>query len=226
MVDNKNFQEIQNLFKNLLPELQDAIPRILDILKQIIDFLNSPEGKALIQVIEAIIKIIIGLLGASAVLPENSQIYQGLVRLVQSVFLFENIIKFSEMNIEYLEDVALNTETSSGTLDMKEILELVGIFLFAIFSNTFMTENNYLKFISLIVTLFLASTKLWESETKKALTYLPSCDLSIMTNEQRFNEFINRHKQTELSTVFNALVVAINQSLLTYMIVDKTLALF
>lgn len=226
MVDIKNFQELQNLFKNLLPELQDAIPRILDILKQIIDFLNSPEGKALIQVIEAIIKIIIGLLGASAVLPEDSQIYYGLVRLVQSVFLFENIIKFSEMNIGYLEDVTSNTETSSATLDMKEVLELVGIFLFAGFSNTFMAEDKYLKVISLIVTLLLASTKLWESKTKKTLGYLPSRELSIMTNEQRFNAFINKHKETELSIVFNALVVSVNQSLLTYMIVDNTLALF
>ncbi|CAI8491562.1 unnamed protein product [Hanseniaspora opuntiae] len=130
MIHEENFQELQKILKNILPYLQDAIPRIIDIIKQIVDFINSPEGQALIEIIRTIIKVIIGLLGASAVLPQESVLSTLFIKFVQVYVLANNMIRYSEMNIEYLTNTTSTSEDTSNPIDLKEIAEMILISLF------------------------------------------------------------------------------------------------
>ena len=226
MIHEENFQELQKILKNILPYLQDAIPRIIDIIKQIVDFINSPEGQALIEIIRTIIKVIIGLLGASAVLPQESVLSTLFIKFVQVYVLANNMIRYSEMNIEYLTNTTSTSEETSNPIDLKEIAEMILISLFVLLSKSLVTQNYYFKIFTLFISIALLAFKLRETLLKKALIYMPSDNNSIMSNEERFNAFIDKHADTNLEVVLNALIVSVNQTMLTYIVIEKALSFY
>lgn len=226
MIHEENFQELQKILKNILPYLQDAIPRIIDIIKQIIDFINSPEGQALIEIIRTIIKVIIGLLGASAVLPQESLLSTFFTNFVQVYVLVNNMIRYSEMNIEYLTNMESISQDTLNSVDLREIGEMILISLFSLFSKVLLTQNFYFKAFSLLISIALLALKLRETFLKKVLVYMPSENNSIMNNEEKFNSFIDKLADTKIEMIFNALVVSANQTMLTYMVIEKALSLY
>ncbi|KAL6931041.1 uncharacterized protein HGUI_02363 [Hanseniaspora guilliermondii] len=226
MIHEENFQELQKILQNILPYLQDAIPRIIDIIKQIIDFINSPEGQALIQIIKTIIKVIIGLLGASAILPQESLLTNFFMKFVQGYAFVNNLIRYSEMNIEYLTNTNSLSQDASKSLDLKELAEMILLSLFVVISKVLFNGNSYLNMFSLFISMILLALKLREALVRKALMYMPPEHNSIITNEERFNAFIAKHADTELDEIFNGLIVSVNQSILTYIVIEKASSLY
>lgn len=226
MIYEKNFQELQKILQNILPYLQDAIPRIIDIIKQIINFINSPEGQALIKILETIIRVIIGLLGGSAVLPQESLLSAFLTKFVQVYVFGSNVIRYFEMNIEYLANTASVSQDSSNSIDLREIAEMIIISSFELASKAAFIQSFHFKTFLLILSIILLALKLREALLKETLIYLPSENNSIMSSEESFNAFFDKHADTKSEVIFNALIVSVNQAILTYMVIEKTLSLY